>query len=37
MLQLSMYSDRTAKLNSMTPRMNQGALLPDGSFGNTAA
>ena len=28
MLQLSMYTERTAKLNNMTPRMNQGALLP---------
>ena len=28
MLQLSMYTERTAKLNSMTPRMNQGALFP---------
>ena len=28
MLQLSMYTARTAKLNSMTPRTNQGADLP---------
>ncbi len=28
MLLLSMYTERTAKLNSMTARMNQGALRP---------
>src|SRR5262245_49162179 len=28
MLQLSMYTERTAKLNNITARMNQGALLP---------
>ena len=28
MLQLSMYTERTAKLNSITPSTNQGALLP---------
>ena len=28
MLQLSMYTERTAKLKNITPRMNHGALAP---------
>ena len=36
MVQLSMYTERTAKLNSITPRMNHGALLADRLFRDAA-
>ena len=36
MLQLSMYTDRTAKLNSITPSTNHGRRRTDGDLGDAA-